>query len=234
MLVGRCGLMAATLPPSPDGTPGTTNGPEGPLVDETAPTVSGRPRCCLQAYAVKARSPRGRCWPRLRVPTRRAGKWAFSAGGAWEKGRLFSWWFTRSSRPAHLDPRCLDPGASAAGSRAGYARPRRRVRASVRPAVRAAMRPAPRQRGATRERSNFTALTLPHHPLRVLNSRWLRGSLRPSGRGSCPPPGQPTRRAPRPLHRGRSARSDAAKLSRRSASIEGSAWSPPSAARAQG
>ena len=98
MLVGVRGLMAETLPPAPDGFPGTTNGPEGPLVDETAPTVSGRPRCCLQAYAVKARSPRGRGWPDLRVPTAALGRWAFSAGGAWGKGRVFTRWFTRSSR----------------------------------------------------------------------------------------------------------------------------------------
>lgn len=177
-----------------------------------------------EAYAVEARTPRGRCWPRLRVPTRRAGKWAFSAGGACEKGRPVLAVVYEVKSACSRRSRCLDSGASAAGSRAGYARPRRRVRASVRPAVRAAMRPTPRQRGAARERSNFTALVLPHHPLRVLNSRWLRGSSRRSGRGSCPPPGPPIHRAPTPRCRGPAARFVAAKLSTRIAAAAGSAW----------
>lgn len=160
-------LMSETLPGEPDGiSPGTTNGPEGPLSMRPSPTPSPeRLRYCLQAYPVEARSPAGRGWPPLRVPPW-LGEGAFSGGSCVGKGTaLFSRWFTRSSRSCRGPLRCPAAGSRRAGRRAGG-----RAAARARPSIRLSVCQCPRlavsgQRGATRERSNFIAC-LPLYPLR--------------------------------------------------------------------
>lgn len=127
-----------------------------------------RPWWCGEAKAfslpdrMPSRTAMWRGWPYLRVPTASLGRWAFSEGGAGEKGRVFSWWFTRSSRHSRGAPRRQTAGDQA-GRRAG-GRAATGVRASVRASVRlSGCRQAERSDAAEVE---FTALKLPLNSLR--------------------------------------------------------------------